>query len=66
MVTLCFTEGMVTYVPDSCCRNAIGSNRSICVEGTKQNSIIPALEPPVLPHMENALLFTEVNEQSCV
>ncbi|BFZ08592.1 hypothetical protein BsWGS_11631 [Bradybaena similaris] len=46
------------YVPDSCCRNVYGQNRTKCVGGPGYESIIPAVLPPVSFNQENDILFT--------
>ncbi|GFO15627.1 tetraspanin, partial [Plakobranchus ocellatus] len=53
------TKGLEQYVPDSCCRNVFGNNRTKCVGGEGYEGIIPAAWPPVGSALENDLLFTE-------
>ncbi|RUS78859.1 hypothetical protein EGW08_013401 [Elysia chlorotica] len=53
------TQGMREYVPDSCCSNAFGPNRTKCVGGEGYETIIPAVRPPVGRDFYNDLLFTE-------
>ncbi|XP_012938745.1 CD82 antigen [Aplysia californica] len=47
------------YVPDSCCRNAFGLNRTRCVGAYGFDHMIPHLGPPVGATQENDNLFTE-------
>lgn len=53
------TDDMKEYVPESCCRNVFGLNRTKCVGGPGYEAIIPAILPPVGSHQENDLLFTD-------
>ncbi|XP_055882024.1 tetraspanin-9-like isoform X2 [Biomphalaria glabrata] len=52
------TDDMREYVPESCCRNVFGNNRTKCVGGSGYENIIPAILPPVGAHQENDLLYT--------
>ena len=48
------------YVPESCCRNAFGMNRTKCVGGPGFEHMIPMRDPPVGYAHENDNLYTDV------
>ncbi|KAL8595265.1 hypothetical protein ACOMHN_043417 [Nucella lapillus] len=48
------------FVPSSCCRNAMGENRTRCTGSSPvYHHLIPATLPPVYSNMDNDIMFTE-------
>nr|KAG5711329.1 hypothetical protein BaRGS_006026 [Batillaria attramentaria] len=53
------TESSRQYIPESCCRNIIGDNRTLCVGGPGYETLAPAQGPPVYSTTDNGLMYTE-------
>lgn len=54
------TGSQKEFVPESCCANAMGDNRTRCMGSLDAfRNIIPARLPPIYPGMENGIMFTE-------